>query len=70
MGAHPCNKLNKCVCVYICISFFLTYIYLSHAALVVEEEQTAKQEVWMGEPVCGKQGALSPTGHPGTPRHA
>lgn len=40
------------VCVYI---FIYIYLYLclslSHTALLIEEEQTAKQEVWMGEPV-------------------
>lgn len=40
------------VCVYIFIYIFIyIYVCLSHTALLIEEEQTAKQEVWMGEPV-------------------
>lgn len=49
--------------VYIYIFIYLSLsISLSHAALGMEEEQTAKQEVRMGAPICREQG------HPG-PRH-
>lgn len=57
----PSNKLSKCVYIYLYI-FISIYLSLSHAALGIEEEQTAKQEVRMGAPVCREQG------HPG-PRH-
>lgn len=52
--APPARSLAS-VCVYIYIYLSLS-ISLSHAALGVEEEQRAKQEVRMGAPACREQG--------------
>lgn len=52
--APPAISLAS-VCIYIYIYLSLS-ISLSHAALGIEEEQTAKQEVRMGAPVCREQG--------------
>lgn len=53
--APPAISLAS-VCIYIYIYILSLSISLSHAALGIEEEQTAKQEVRMGAPVCREQG--------------
>lgn len=60
--APPARSLAS-VCIYIYIYLSLS-ISLSHAALGVEEEQRAKQEVRMGAPACREQG------HPKAHSHA
>lgn len=64
--APPALSLAS-VCIYIYIYLSLS-ISLSHAALGIEEEQTAKQEVRMGAPVCREQGHPGP-GHPKAHSH-
>ena len=61
---HPGNKLSECVRIDMCIYIFLS-LSLSHAALGIEEQQTAKREVGTGEAVWGEQpfARRAPHGH-------